>query len=59
MDELILIQSVFSNSNFTNNVIGGNLQEVITEVSNIDETVIVKLIYLVMLLNQHFQKLGY
>jgi type I restriction-modification system DNA methylase subunit len=42
MDELILIQSVFSNSNFTNNVIGGNLQEVITEVSNIDETVIVK-----------------
>lgn len=42
MDELILIQSVFSNSNFTNNVIGGNLQEVIAEVSSIDETVIVK-----------------
>ncbi|WP_177565182.1 N-6 DNA methylase [uncultured Phascolarctobacterium sp.] len=42
MDELVLIQSVFSNSNFTNNVIGGNLQEVITEVSNLDEALLVK-----------------
>lgn len=42
MDELVLIQSVFSNSNFTNNVIGGNLQEVISEVSGIDEATLVK-----------------
>jgi type I restriction-modification system DNA methylase subunit len=42
MDELVLIQSVFSNSNFTNNVIGGNLQEVIAEVSSIDEAMLVK-----------------
>lgn len=41
-DELVLIQSVFSNSNFTNNVIGGNLQEVITEVSSIDEALLIK-----------------
>lgn len=42
MDELVLIQSVFSNSNFTNNVIGGNLQEVINEVANLDEALLVK-----------------
>lgn len=41
-DELVLIQSVFSNSNFTNNVIGGNLQEVIAEVSSIDEALLIK-----------------
>lgn len=41
-DELVLIQSVFSNSNFTNNVIGGNLQEVITEISGIDEALLIK-----------------
>ena len=42
MDQLVLIQSVFANSNFTNNVQSGNLEEVITEVSNIDETLLLK-----------------
>ena len=33
-DQLVLIQEVFSNSNFTNNVNGGNLGEVISIVAN-------------------------
>lgn len=36
-DQLVLIQEVFRNSNFTNNVQSGNLEEVISLVSEIDE----------------------
>ncbi|WP_105618622.1 N-6 DNA methylase [Vallitalea okinawensis] len=36
-DQLVLIQEVFKNSNFTNNVQSGNLEEVISAVSDIDE----------------------
>lgn len=42
-DQLVLIEEVFSNSNFTNNVNGGNLGEVISIVSNdIDEERLLK-----------------
>lgn len=36
-DQLVLIQEVFRNSNFTNNVQSGNLEEVIAAVADIDE----------------------
>jgi type I restriction-modification system DNA methylase subunit len=36
-DQLVLIQEVFSNSNFTNNVQTGNLREVIEAVADLDE----------------------
>jgi len=36
-DQLVLIEEVFKNSNFTNNVKSGNLQEIISLVSEIDE----------------------
>ncbi len=36
-DQLVLIQEVFKNSNFTNNVQSGNLEEVITLISDLDE----------------------
>lgn len=36
-DQLVLIEEVFSNSNFTNNVTSGNLAEVISLVQEIDE----------------------
>jgi len=41
-DQLVLIEEVFSNSNFTNNVKSGNLQEIISLVSEIDETRLLK-----------------
>jgi len=42
-DQLVLIEEVFSNSNFTNNVNSGNLGEVINIVANdIDETRLLK-----------------
>jgi len=42
-DQLVLIEEVFSNSNFTNNVNSGNLGEVISIVSNdIEETRLLK-----------------
>lgn len=36
-DQLVLIQNVFANSNFTNNVQSGNLEEIIDLISQIDE----------------------
>ncbi|EEK91922.1 N-6 DNA methylase [Bacillus cereus BDRD-ST24] len=36
-DQLVLIQEVFRNSNFTNNVQSGNLEEIIQAVSDLDE----------------------
>lgn len=36
-DQLVLIKDVFANSNFTNNVQSGNLEEVIDLISQIDE----------------------
>lgn len=36
-DQLVLIQDVFANSNFTNNVQSGNLEEIINLVAEIDE----------------------
>jgi type I restriction-modification system DNA methylase subunit/restriction endonuclease S subunit len=36
-DQLVLIEEVFKNSNFTNNVKSGNLQEIISLISEIDE----------------------
>ncbi len=41
-DQLVLIEEVFSNSNFTNNVNSGNLQEVISLVSEIEEVLLLK-----------------
>jgi hypothetical protein len=42
-DQLVLIEEVFSNSNFTNNVNSGNLGEVINIVANdIEETRLLK-----------------
>ncbi|MCH7614078.1 MAG: SAM-dependent DNA methyltransferase, partial [Candidatus Marinimicrobia bacterium] len=41
-DQLVLIEEVFSNSNFTNNVKSGNLQEIISLVSEIDENRLLK-----------------
>jgi len=36
-DQLVLIQDVFANSNFTNNVQSGNLEEIVNLVADIDE----------------------
>ncbi len=41
-DQLVLIEEVFSNSNFTNNVNSGNLQEVISLVGELDEERLLK-----------------
>ena len=41
-DQLVLIEEVFKNSNFTNNVKSGNLQEVIALVGEIDEDRLLK-----------------
>lgn len=41
-DQLVLIEEVFSNSNFTNNVNSGNLQEVISLVGELDEDRLLK-----------------
>jgi len=41
-DQLVLIEEVFSNSNFTNNVTSGNLAEIISLVQEIDETRLLK-----------------
>ncbi|KAF0156633.1 MAG: N-6 DNA methylase [Syntrophaceae bacterium] len=41
-DQLVLIEEVFSNSNFTNNVTSGNLQEVISLVGELDEERLLK-----------------
>ncbi|MGZ8927246.1 MAG: hypothetical protein ACXW03_02180 [Methylobacter sp.] len=37
-DQLVLIQEVFANSNFTNNVQSGNLHDVIALIEELDET---------------------
>ena len=41
-DQLVLIQEVFKNSNFTNNVQSGNLEEVISLIAEIDEERLLK-----------------
>jgi type I restriction enzyme M protein len=41
-DQLVLIEEVFKNSNFTNNVKSGNLQEVLSLVGEIDEDRLLK-----------------
>lgn len=41
-DQLVLIEEVFKNSNFTNNVKSGNLQEVISLIGDIDEDRLLK-----------------
>ena len=41
-DQLVLIEEVFKNSNFTNNVKSGNLQEVLSLVAEIDEDLLLK-----------------
>lgn len=41
-DQLVLIEEVFKNSNFTNNVKSGNLQEVLALVGEIDEDRLLK-----------------
>jgi len=41
-DQLVLIEEVFSNSNFTNNVTSGNLAEIVGLVQEIDETRLLK-----------------
>lgn len=41
-DQLVLIEEVFKNSNFTNNVKSGNLQEVLALVGEIDEERLLK-----------------
>jgi type I restriction-modification system DNA methylase subunit len=41
-DQLVLIEEVFGNSNFTNNVNSGNLQEVISLVGELDEERLLK-----------------
>jgi type I restriction-modification system DNA methylase subunit len=41
-DQLVLIEEVFKNSNFTNNVKSGNLQEVVALVGEIDEDRLLK-----------------
>jgi type I restriction-modification system DNA methylase subunit/restriction endonuclease S subunit len=41
-DQLVLIEEVFSNSNFTNNVNSGNLQEVISLIGELDEERLLK-----------------
>jgi len=41
-DQLVLIEEVFKNSNFTNNVKSGNLQEVLSLVAEIDEDRLLK-----------------
>ena len=41
-DQLVLIEEVFSNSNFTNNVTSGNLAEIISLVQEIDESRLLK-----------------
>jgi type I restriction-modification system DNA methylase subunit/restriction endonuclease S subunit len=42
LDQLVLIEEVFKNSNFTNNVKSGNLQEIISLVSEISEDRLLK-----------------
>jgi type I restriction-modification system DNA methylase subunit len=42
LDQLVLIEEVFKNSNFTNNVKSGNLQEIISLVSEINEERLLK-----------------
>jgi type I restriction enzyme M protein len=41
-DQLVLIEEVFKNSNFTNNVKSGNLQEVLSLIGEIDEDRLLK-----------------
>lgn len=41
-DQLVLVQEVFSNSNFTNNVKSGNLKEIVSLVSEIEEERLLK-----------------
>jgi len=41
-DQLVLIEEVFKNSNFTNNVKSGNLQEILGLVGEIDEDMLLK-----------------
>jgi len=41
-DQLVLVQEVFANSNFTNNVKSGNLKEIVGLVSEIDEERLLK-----------------
>ncbi len=41
-DQLVLIEEVFANSNFTNNVKSGNLQEIISLITDIDEERLLK-----------------
>ncbi len=41
-DQLVLIEEVFGNSNFTNNVTSGNLQEVISLIGELDEERLLK-----------------
>jgi type I restriction-modification system DNA methylase subunit len=41
-DQLVLIEEVFNNSNFTNNVKSGNLQEVLALIGEIDEDRLLK-----------------
>ena len=42
LDQLVLIEEVFKNSNFTNNVKSGNLQEIISLVNEINEERLLK-----------------
>jgi len=42
LDQLVLIEEVFKNSNFTNNVKSGNLQEIISLISEINEERLLK-----------------
>jgi type I restriction-modification system DNA methylase subunit len=41
-DQLVLIEEVFANSNFTNNVKSGNLQEIISLIAELDEERLLK-----------------
>lgn len=41
-DQLVLIEEVFSNSSFTNNVKNGNLNEILGLISDIDEALLLK-----------------
>ncbi|MCG2745892.1 MAG: N-6 DNA methylase, partial [Desulfobacteraceae bacterium] len=41
-DQLVLIEEVFKNSNFTNNVKSGNLQEILGLIAEMDEGVLLK-----------------
>ena len=42
LDQLVLIEEVFSNSNFSNNVNSGNLQEIISLIGELDEERLMK-----------------